>query len=92
MMVKRKANEEKETPMSSLLSESQISVTKELIKRLERDLKKGAFTVITPHTLAQTYEIRISTARKLLREAAQKGLVVLYSGGRTPIYIKPSMK
>ncbi len=66
-----------------------LDVPNELLKRLERDLKKGAFKVLTPYTLAQAYEIKISTAKKLLRLAAKKGLIILYSGGRTPIYIKP---
>ncbi len=67
---------------------TQIEVTPELLKRLERDLKRNTFTVLTPYTIAQAYGIRISTAKKLLRQAAEKKLVVLYSGGRTPIYIK----
>ncbi len=68
---------------------SQIELSKDVMKRLERDLKRGTFEVLTPYTLAQAYNIRISTAKKALREAAGKGLLVLYSGGRTPIYIKP---
>ncbi len=78
---------EESTPKTTLIT--QISVTSELLKRLERDLKKGAFKVLTPYTVAQAYNIRISTAKKLLREAVRKNLIVLYSGGRTPIYIKP---
>ena len=62
---------------------------KDVMKRLERDLKRGTFKVLTPYTLAQAYNIRISTAKKALREAARRGLLVLYSGGRTPIYVKP---
>ncbi len=75
--------ESKKIPLAT-----QIEVTLELLKRLERDLKRNAFTVLTPYTIAQAYGIRISTAKKLLRQAAEKKLVVLYSGGRTPIYIK----
>ena len=68
---------------------SQIELSKDVMKRLERDLKRGTFKVLTPYTLAQAYNIRISTAKKALREAARRGLLVLYSGGRTPIYVKP---
>lgn len=75
-----------ETPKISIAS--QIDLTPELMKRFERELKRGSFNVLTPYTLAQAYSIRISVAKKLLREAAKRGLVVLYSGGRTPIYIK----
>ncbi len=67
---------------------SMLDVPDELLKRLERDLRKGGFKILTPHTLAQAYEIKVSIAKKLLRLAAKKGLITLYSGGRTPIYIK----
>ena len=89
-MPKRKMTQTEESAQSKAFSVIQIDVTPDLLKRFERDLKKGAFNVITPYTLAQSYEIRISTAKKLLREASRKGLVILYSGGRTPIYIKKS--
>lgn len=68
---------------------SQIEFSEDMLKRLERDLKRGVFKVITPYTLAQAYSIRISAAKKILREASKRGILVLYSGGRTPIYIKP---
>ncbi len=68
---------------------SQIELSKDVMKKLERDLKRGTFRVLTPYTLAQAYNIKISTAKKALREAARRGLLVLYSGGRTPIYVKP---
>lgn len=68
---------------------SQIELSKDVMKRLEKDLKRGAFKVLTPYTLAQTYNIRISTAKKALREAEKRGLLTLYSGGRVPVYIKP---
>ncbi len=88
-MVKKKNVERgEEKPRTGLFSVSQIDVTNELLKRLERDLKRNTYTVLTPYTIAQAYEIRISTAKKLLREAARKGLIALYSGGKTPIYIK----
>jgi small subunit ribosomal protein S25e len=84
---KTPSTSEESAPKTTLVT--QISVTPELLKRLERDLKKGVFKVLTPYTVAQAYNIRISTAKKLLREAARKNLIVLYSGGRTPIYVKP---
>lgn len=88
---KRRKIETKEAGEAPKISiASQIDLTPELIKRFERDLKRGAFNVLTPYTLAQTYNIRISVAKKLLREAASKKLLILYSGGRTPIYIKAS--
>lgn len=70
---------------------SKVEFSEELVKKLERDLKRNAFTVLTPYTLAQAYGIRISAAKKVLREAASRGLLKLYSGGRTPIYVKPDL-
>ena len=89
---KKRETETQPTETKKVSLATQIEVTPELLKRLERDLKRNAFTVLTPYTIAQAYEIRISTAKKLLREAAKKNLVVLYSGGRTPIYIKNPQK
>lgn len=87
---KKKGREEPQeaTPRVSLAG--QIDITPDLMKRLEKDLKRNIFNVLTPYTLAQSYNTRISTAKKLLREAARKGIITLYSGGRNPIYIKTS--
>ncbi len=85
---KRGRTEQQPTELKKIPLVTQIEATPELLKRLERDLKRNTFTVLTPYTIAQAYGIRISTAKKLLRQAAEKKLVVLYSGGRTPIYIK----
>lgn len=85
---KRGYKEESTETKRVLPLETQIEVTGDIIKRFERDLKRGSFKVITPYQLAQAYGIRISTARKLLRVVAEKGLIKLYSGGRNPIYIK----
>ncbi len=85
----KKGRKEEATETKRIVSlETQIEVTGDLVKRFERDLKRGSFKVITPYQLAQAYSIRISTARKLLRIACEKGLIRLYSGGRNPIYIK----
>jgi len=86
---KRRREEPQETTTRVSLA-GQIDITPELVKRLERDLKRNTFNVLTPYTLAQSYNIRISTAKKLLREVAKKGIITLYSGGRNPIYIKAS--
>ncbi|ADI32347.1 30S ribosomal protein S25e [Staphylothermus hellenicus] len=87
-MVRNKPGKKESSGASRVSIASQIDLTLELIKRFERDLKRGAFNILTPYTLAQAYNIRISVAKKLLREAANRKLLVLYSGGRTPIYIK----
>ncbi|RLG84466.1 MAG: 30S ribosomal protein S25e [Thermoprotei archaeon] len=88
-MAKRKTPEKEtgaQTGDTALVTK--IDVTDDLLRRLERDIRRNVFKVLTPYTLAQAYNIRISTARKALRIAAQKGLLTLYSGGRTPVYIK----
>ncbi len=86
-MPKKKREEAKSTPSKKVSLEAQIEVSEEMFKRLERDLKRGTFNVLTPYTLAQAYNIRISTARKLLREAVKKKILILYSGGKTPVYV-----
>lgn len=68
--------------MSAAGRERALDVPEEMLRRLERDVKKGAFKYLTPHTLSQAYEIDMSTARKLLRLAHQRGLLDLYAGGR----------
>ena len=85
----KRGHKEETTETKRVVSlETQIEATGDLIKRFERDLKRGSFEIITPYQLAQAYSIRISTARKLLRIANEKGLIKLYSGGRNPIYVK----
>jgi len=65
-----------------------LDVPRELYEKLVNDVKRGTFKVLTPYSLAKEYNIKISTARKLLRIAAKTGVIKLYSGGRrTPIYV-----
>ncbi|MCY0868410.1 MAG: 30S ribosomal protein S25e [Desulfurococcus sp.] len=60
----------------------------DLLKRIQASVSRGEVKYYTPYTLAQELNIRISTARKILREAARKGILKLYSGGRrAPVYI-----
>ncbi|MET1160186.1 MAG: 30S ribosomal protein S25e [Thermoprotei archaeon] len=73
--------------------ETLLDVPAELVERLKRDVKKGFFKVLTPYSLAQAYDIKISLAKKLLRIGAQQGFLELYSGGRrSPIYIPKKVK
>ncbi len=89
--VARKGGGEQVATPKTVSLESKVEFTEDILKKLERDLKRNAFTVLTPYTLAQAYGIRISTAKKILREAAERGILVLYSGGRTPVYVKPGV-
>lgn len=62
--------------------------TEDILKRLEKEVKKSDVKYYTPYTLANQLNIKISVARRILREAERKGILTLYSGGRrTPIYI-----
>jgi len=62
--------------------------TEELIKRIKAMVSKQDVKYYTPYILAQELNIRVSTARKILREAEKRGILRLYSGGRrSPIYI-----
>ncbi|ADV64430.1 30S ribosomal protein S25e [Desulfurococcus mucosus] len=62
--------------------------SEDLLKRLKTAVSKQGVKYYTPYTLAQELNIRISVARKLLREAEKRGIVKLYSGGRrAPVYI-----
>jgi ribosomal protein S25 len=64
-----------------------LDVPRDLYERFVRDVKRRAFKVMTPYTVATHYDIKISLAKKILRIAAQNNIVKLYSSGRTPIYI-----
>lgn len=64
-----------------------LDVPRELYERFVQDVKKKVYKVLTPYTLASGYDIKISVAKKILRIAAQQGIIKLYSSGRTPIYV-----
>lgn len=83
----RKKGKVSETRKPEVAAHSKVELSPEIIKKLERDVKKGAFTVITPYVLSSSYNIRVSVAKKVLRELASRGALILYSGGRNPIYI-----
>ena len=87
MARKKGGREKEEKPKAEIAAHGKVEISSEVVKKFERDLKKGAFTVITPYVLASSYNIRVSVAKKVLRELESKGLVILYSGGRNPIYV-----
>jgi len=65
-----------------------LDVPRELYDKLVNDVKRGAFKVLTPYSLAKEYNVKVSVARKLLKVAAKAGILKLYSGGRrSPIYV-----
>lgn len=63
-----------------------VSVPDALLVRAEKDLVREVY--MTPYTVAQRYNVTISTARKLLRMLAEKGVLKLYSRNRrSPVYV-----
>ncbi len=86
MVKKKKRRGKKEEKIEDLPME----ISSDLFNRFINDLNKNEYQALTPYTVSQIYDIKISLARKMLREAAKRGLLKLYSGGRTPIYIKTS--
>ena len=83
----RKEEKTRREKKSVEIKELPLEIPRELFERFIKDVERRAFKVLTPYTLAQQYDIKISLARKMLRLAAQYGFIKLYSGGRTPIYV-----
>uniref|UniRef100_A0A7C2BLN7 30S ribosomal protein S25e n=1 Tax=Thermosphaera aggregans TaxID=54254 RepID=A0A7C2BLN7_9CREN len=81
----------KETGESKVQLATIFEPTEDILKRLEREVKKGEVKYYTPYMLANQLNVKISVARKILKEAEKRGILKLYSGGRrTPIYIPAS--
>ncbi len=60
----------------------------DVVSKIKSEVEKGAVKLYTPYSLAQAMNIKISDAKKALREAARLGILKLYSGGRrSPIYV-----
>ncbi|MEM0000085.1 MAG: 30S ribosomal protein S25e [Desulfurococcaceae archaeon] len=60
----------------------------DLVRHVKSEVEKGNVRYYTPYTLAQSLGIKVSDARKVLREAVKLGLLKLYSGGRrSPTYV-----
>lgn len=62
------------------------TLPQELVDNVEREARKSKY--MTPYLVAEKFEVKISTAKKILRNLAEKGVLKLYSGGsRSPIYV-----
>ncbi|HDM92502.1 MAG TPA: 30S ribosomal protein S25e [Candidatus Korarchaeota archaeon] len=62
-----------------------IEVTPEQLEEIRKYVQRAK--VVTPQSLALKYDIRVSVARKLLREFQKEGLVVYVDGNsRLRIY------
>ncbi len=93
-MGKRKQTSSKET----YVSKSDRSITKqalydshateELVDRVRRDVRRGQYSYLTPYLVSEKYSISLSTAKKILRELVNDGMIELFSPGRrSPVYV-----
>jgi small subunit ribosomal protein S25e len=65
-----------------------VEPIEELVKKVESEVSKGGVKYYTPYTLAQALNVKISTAKRVLKEAVKRGILKLYSGGRrSPIFV-----
>lgn len=59
-----------------------------IIQKIRSDVEKGTVKYFTPYILAQAMNIKISDARRALKEASKLGILRLYSRGRrSPVYV-----
>ncbi len=82
MKEERKAKEEKREKRQAL-----GLVDPSIIDRVTREIK--SFDIVTPFLLTQRYNIKYSTAKKVILELAQRGLVEVYSKSRRLIIAIP---
>lgn len=62
--------------------------TEDILRRIKADIEKKGVQYFTPYTLAQAYNLKIGVAKRILKEAARRGILKLYSPGRrSPIYV-----
>lgn len=60
----------------------------ELLRKIKNDVEKGSIKYYTPYSLAVAYNIKVSDAKKLLKEAVKQNILKPYSGGRrAPTFI-----
>ncbi|AFZ70867.1 ribosomal protein S25 [Caldisphaera lagunensis DSM 15908] len=65
---------------------SAFDASSELISRVKKDLAK--LNYVTPYKVANSYNVALSTARRILKELEKEGVLVLYSPSRrNPVYI-----
>ncbi len=63
----------------------EIEVKPSVLEQIKKDVQRSK--VVTPQSLAMKYNIRISVARKLLRQFEKEGLVIYVDGNsRIRIY------
>ncbi|MEM1627734.1 MAG: 30S ribosomal protein S25e [Desulfurococcaceae archaeon] len=60
----------------------------DILKKIQSEVSRKAVKYYTPYTLAQAYGIKVSFAKRVLREAVKRGILELYSPGRrSPVFV-----
>ena len=84
---KKPTPKKSESAKSILLDYRYAVPIEDIVKKIESEVSKGNVKYYTPYTLAQALDIKISAAKRALREAVKRGILKLYSGGRrSPIF------
>ncbi|MGY0288111.1 MAG: 30S ribosomal protein S25 [Candidatus Methanodesulfokora washburnensis] len=61
-----------------------VEVTQEMLNEMKKALKRAK--VVTPQSIAESYGIKVSVAKRILRELEKEG-VVMYVNGNSKLRI-----
>jgi small subunit ribosomal protein S25e len=61
-----------------------VEVTQEMLNEMKKALKRAK--VVTPQSIAESYGIKVSVAKRILRELEKEG-VVMYVNGNSKLKI-----
>jgi small subunit ribosomal protein S25e len=85
---KKPPTKKPESRAPSLVDYRYTESIEEIVKKIESEVSKGGVKYYTPYTLAQALNVKVSAAKRALREAVKRGILKIYSGGRrSPLYI-----
>lgn len=77
-----KGEESKKSEFKEIVAE----VTDQLLVQARRDVERERW--VTPHKLAQRYGVKVSIAKKILKQLEDEGVVVIFTKNRrTPVYL-----
>ena len=82
-MARRRRPEEAGAPGEEAMI---VELTPQLIERAKKELVREKW--LTPYKVATRYGIKVSLAKKLLRELEKEGVIVKFSSNRrSPVYV-----
>ncbi|RSN75929.1 MAG: 30S ribosomal protein S25 [Thermoproteota archaeon] len=55
-----------------------VEVTQEMLNEMKKALKRAK--VVTPQSIAESYGIKVSVAKRILRELEKEGVVIYVNG------------